>query len=169
MVLTGLPRWQSGKESICQCRRCKRSGLDPRSRKGQHTPVFLPGEFHGQRSPAGDTESAKLMRLSEHTKGDHALVFCFYLLLLPSTCHCSILPGPLLSRVHTHTTAPSRTLFWTILLPWTLPVKVSALRCSLNASSFKSLLKLLAWNHLKTHWSSPFCHTFTLLCVKTKS
>ena len=49
----------SGKESTCQCRRLKRHGFDPRLRKipwrraGQLTPVFLPGESHGQRSLAG--------------------------------------------------------------------------------------------------------------------
>ena len=25
----GFPRWLSGKESACQCRRCRRCGLDP--------------------------------------------------------------------------------------------------------------------------------------------
>ena len=55
----GLPRWHSGKESACQCRRCKRCrfypwvGKIPWSRKWQPTPVFLPGEFHGQRSLVG--------------------------------------------------------------------------------------------------------------------
>ena len=54
-----LPRWSSGKESICQCRRHKRRwvwslGLkDPKRRKWQPTPVFLPGESHGQGSLAG--------------------------------------------------------------------------------------------------------------------
>ena len=55
----GLPRWHSGKESTCQCRRHKRHGFDPWvkkvpcRRKHQFTAVFLPGKFHGQRSPAG--------------------------------------------------------------------------------------------------------------------
>ena len=52
----GLPRWFGGKESSCQCRR---HGFDlgvgkiPWKRKWQSTPVFLPGESHGQRSLAG--------------------------------------------------------------------------------------------------------------------
>ena len=43
----------------CQCREYKRCGFDPwvgklpRKRKWQHTPVFLPGKSHGQRSQAG--------------------------------------------------------------------------------------------------------------------
>ena len=49
----------SGKESACQRRRRKRHGFYPWvgkipwRRKRQCTPVFLPGEFHGQRSLAG--------------------------------------------------------------------------------------------------------------------
>ena len=49
----------SGKEPGCQCRRCKKSGFDPWigkipwRRVWQPTPVFLPGESHGQRSLAG--------------------------------------------------------------------------------------------------------------------
>ena len=45
----GLPRWLRVKESICQCRRCGRCGLDPWvwkipwRRKWQPTPVFLLG------------------------------------------------------------------------------------------------------------------------------
>ena len=48
-----LPRWFSGKEPTCQCRR---GGFDPWvkkipwSEKWQPTPMFLPGKFHGQRS-----------------------------------------------------------------------------------------------------------------------
>jgi len=51
-------RWVNGKESACQCRRCKRLWLDPwvrkrpLRRKWQPTPVFLPGESHQQRSLA---------------------------------------------------------------------------------------------------------------------
>ena len=47
----GLSRWLSGKESTCQCTR--RVGKIPWRRKWHPTPVFLPGEFHGQRSLAG--------------------------------------------------------------------------------------------------------------------
>ena len=49
----------SGKEPTCQCRRHKRCrcsswvGKVPCRRKWQPTQVFLPGEFHGQRSLAG--------------------------------------------------------------------------------------------------------------------
>ena len=55
----GFPGGASGTQSTCQCRRCKRLGLDPWARKipwrrkRQPTPVLLPGKFHGQRSLAG--------------------------------------------------------------------------------------------------------------------
>ena len=48
-----IPRWHSGNEFACQCRRCKRHGFNPWvgkiswSRKWQPTPVFLPGKPHG--------------------------------------------------------------------------------------------------------------------------
>ena len=51
-----LPWWLSGKESTCQCKRHRSDpwvGKIPWSRKWQPTPVFLPGEFHRQRSLGG--------------------------------------------------------------------------------------------------------------------
>ena len=53
------PRWRSGKETTCQCRRYKRhrfnllAGKIPWSRKWQPTLVLLPGTFHGEKNPAG--------------------------------------------------------------------------------------------------------------------
>ena len=64
------------KEPICQCRRHRRGGFDPWFRKipwrraWQPTPVFLPGESHGQRSlvgysPWGCTES-DMTKVTKH-------------------------------------------------------------------------------------------------------
>ena len=56
LLLPGFPGGVSGKEPACQCCRHKKHGFDPWVRKipwrraGQPTPVFLPGESHGQRS-----------------------------------------------------------------------------------------------------------------------
>ena len=55
----GLSRWLRGKESACQCRRCRGCGFDPRVGKipwrrwSQPSPVFLPGESQGQRIGEG--------------------------------------------------------------------------------------------------------------------
>ena len=51
----GFPGGASGKEPACQGRRHKRQGVDPWVGKipRRRAPVFLPREFHGQRSLAG--------------------------------------------------------------------------------------------------------------------
>ena len=55
----GFPGGISGKEPTCQCRRCKKHGFDlwvgkiPWRRMWQPTPVFFPGESHGERSMEG--------------------------------------------------------------------------------------------------------------------
>ena len=75
-MIWSFPGGTSGKESACQCRRCKRHGFHPWvtkipwRRKWQPTPVFLPGkspwtekpgELH---SPWGHKESDTTKRLS---------------------------------------------------------------------------------------------------------
>ena len=73
----GLPGWLSGKESVCQCRRC---GFSPWVRKipwreaWQPTPVFLPGKSYGQRSLVDHSlwdwkESDTIKQLTTHTFG----------------------------------------------------------------------------------------------------
>ena len=70
----GFPRGASGKESACQCRRSQRCGIDPWAgkmpwkRAWQPTAVFLPEEFHGQRSLAGYSPwGCKESDMTEHT------------------------------------------------------------------------------------------------------
>ena len=51
-----LPLWLSGKKATCQCRRHRSNpwvGKIPWRKKWQHTPVFLTGESHEQRSLTG--------------------------------------------------------------------------------------------------------------------
>ena len=77
-LYTGFSGVSSGKEPICHCRSCKRCGFDPWigkipcRRAWQSTPVFLPGESHGQGSlvgysPWGCQEPDMTKRLSMHT------------------------------------------------------------------------------------------------------
>ena len=73
----GIPRWLSGKESACPCRRCRFNpcvGKIPWSRNGQPAPVFLPGKFHGQRSLVGYSPWGH--KESDTTEYIHARVYC---------------------------------------------------------------------------------------------
>ena len=57
--MCGFPGGTSGKESSCQCRRCKRYSFNPWigkirwRRKWQLTSLFLTGKFHGHRNLVG--------------------------------------------------------------------------------------------------------------------
>ena len=69
-----LPRWGSiSKDSACQCRKHRRWGFDPWvgkipwCRAWQHTPVFLPGKPHKQRSLAGSLGLQRAGRDGMHT------------------------------------------------------------------------------------------------------
>ena len=56
--MVGVPRSSAGKESACNAGDLGLTpglGRFPWRRKWQPTPVFLPGESHGQRSLAGYT------------------------------------------------------------------------------------------------------------------
>ena len=73
-----FPRWCSGKESTCQCRRLKRCRFNPWvgkilwSMKWQLALVFLPGKFHGQRSHFSSSVAQSCPTLwpheSQHTR-----------------------------------------------------------------------------------------------------
>ena len=90
-VFLGFPGGSVGKESACSGRR---SGFDPwvgkitSSRKWQPTPVFLPGEFHGQRSLAGNSpwgckelDTTKRLILSLYLKSMYGIIIsAFYLM-----------------------------------------------------------------------------------------
>jgi len=58
-ILNAFPGGASGKESACQCRRLGKTQVrslsweDPLEEDMQPTPVFLPGESHGQRTLVG--------------------------------------------------------------------------------------------------------------------
>ena len=72
----GIPRWLSGKESACQCRRCRKHGFDPWigkiqwRRKWQPSPVFLPRKFHGQTSLSMGLQRSGHDWVTEHTHNE---------------------------------------------------------------------------------------------------
>ena len=88
MTSKGLPLWLNGKESACQCWSCRRRGFSPWlgkipwSRKWQHTPVFLSGKFHRQRSLV-DFQACTHTHTHTHTyKHTHTHTHALLLLLL---------------------------------------------------------------------------------------
>ena len=74
ILMSGLLRWCSGKESTCQCKRLRRFRFDlwvgkiPWRRAWQPTPVFLPGESLWTVEPGGlqSTESQRV----KHNRDD---------------------------------------------------------------------------------------------------
>ena len=72
----GIPRWLSGKESACQCRRPDFNlwvEKIPWRGKWQLIPVFLPRKFHGQRSLAGYSAcGCKDLDTTEHALAPHS-------------------------------------------------------------------------------------------------
>ena len=93
----------SGKEPACQCKRCKGHDLNPQvgkipwRRAWQPTPIFLPGESHGQRSLVGYspwvTQSwTRLRQLSMHT---HVYIYMVpgWLTGKEPTCQCKTRNG----------------------------------------------------------------------------
>ena len=78
LQLLRLPRGLTGKEPTCQCRRY---GFNPWvrkipwRRKWQPTPVFLPGESHGQRSLAGYSREESDTTVCVHT-GSPSFTLC---------------------------------------------------------------------------------------------
>ena len=79
--MVGLPRWLSGKEPACQCRRRRFYpwiGKIPWRRKWQPAPVFLPGKSRGQRSLAGYSSRGRkivehdLATKQQQQKGDYS-------------------------------------------------------------------------------------------------
>ena len=68
-----FPGGTVGKESACQCKRGKRLEFDPWiskvlwRRKWQPTPVFFPGESHGERSLVGNSSwGHRELDMTEH-------------------------------------------------------------------------------------------------------
>ena len=72
----GLPRWLSGKEPACQCRRCRFNpwvGNILWRRKWKPTLVFLPGKSHGQRSLVGNNPWGS-QKVEHNLVTDHKII-----------------------------------------------------------------------------------------------
>ena len=137
----GLPRWLSGKEFTCQCRRCRRHGFNPWirkipwRRKWQPTPALLPGKFHGQQKPT--SQSMGLQRVRYDWVSDHTHIYwgkkeSFKRIQLYTYCgsHTKMLFSSLLERIlyyHIYNKSPILQLFelWTFKDANTYSIHVS--------------------------------------------
>jgi len=76
-IKSGIIVWLSGKESTCQCRRCRLNPwvrMIPWRGKWQPPPVFLPGKSHGQQSLVGYSSwICQELDTTEHTH-THAIL-----------------------------------------------------------------------------------------------
>ena len=112
----GLPRWLNGIESACQCQRCKFSpwvGKISWRKILQPTPVFLPGEFHGQRGLVGygvghdwvteyaHTQEKLFPELSLGFSGLLSFVSSFLHLKINIHIYCLGFPGTLVGKEST--------------------------------------------------------------------
>ena len=97
----GLPRWLSGKELACQCRRCRRLtfhpwvGKIPWRRAWLPTPVFLLGDPHRQRSLEGcSPQGCKGLDVTKHnaTAPSCGDVPCLSMVRILPHCSCSTNP-----------------------------------------------------------------------------
>ena len=98
----GFPGGASGKEPVCQCRRCKRCRFDPWVRKiswraCQPTPVFLPGEPPWTEEPDG-LQSMRSQRVgynwSDLVRTHTQKRLIYRSLITPTMVHVGILEGP---------------------------------------------------------------------------
>ena len=91
----GVPRWLSGKESACRCRRHE---FDPWSRKiswrrkWQSTPVFLPGKSHGQRKLVGYSLRVTKEQLNNNKASKSSQEVTLLYFLLPAFLFIAYLP-----------------------------------------------------------------------------
>ena len=130
-VCMGFPRWLSGKETTCQCRRCKRSGFYPWvgkiswSRKWQPTSVLLPGKSHGRRSLGGCSPwGRKELDTTEWLHFTFVVIDCVVFQLLNCAWlwphalqHTRLLCPPLSPRVCSNSSPLSQWCYLTISLP----------------------------------------------------
>ena len=82
-----LPKWLSGKESTCNAGDVGSIPESGRFAGGGHgTPVFLPGESHGQRSLAGySPQGCEELDMTEATEHTHFFIFWLHWVLV-ETC-----------------------------------------------------------------------------------
>ena len=123
LFLWGFLGCTIGKEPTCQCRKHKRRGFDPWvgniswRRARQPTPVFLPGESHGQRSLAGHSPH-RATQSWMHWSNLAGIVFLNNYLVIKNKKNKFILPSFILSQIFFFSLYRSRFLTYIISFVW---------------------------------------------------
>ena len=116
-----FPRWLSGKESTCQCRRHRFNpwvGRIPWRRKWQLTPVFLPGKSHGQRNQASYNPWCHEGLDMSEPLSMHAWITNIYTNTWYICCCCCCVTSVVSNSVQPHRRQPT-----TLPYPWDSPGK----------------------------------------------
>ena len=153
------------KEPACHCKRCKRHEFDPWvgkipwRRAWQSTPVFLPGESHGQRSLAGyspcSLQESDRTEATSHTHSTFRLcillnqqtsivILCVNIQMLHGGSMCSILLNLLQVR---YTVCASIYLQLFVEIPTTLKSAIFSTIISISPELLMSVAATLYFNH----------------------
>ena len=123
-IIWGPPGGTVGKDPTCQYRRCKRLGFDSWSGRspggGNGTPVFLPENFHGQRSLAGCSPWG--CRVGHSWAAEHTYTFIIHLPIYLSVClhtmqHNRSFPGGLAAMYYMNVRRFLKLLTWATCTP----------------------------------------------------
>ena len=114
----GFPGGTSGTEPACQHRRLKRRGFNPWvgkipwRRQWQPTPVFLPGEPHGQRSLVDYSPwGLKKLDVTEVTLQAHTSIYLYFKKFWPHPIACgTLVPWPGIESITSGVEGPNH---WT--------------------------------------------------------
>ena len=151
--MLGFAGGASGKESACQCRRCKKRGLDPWARKipwrrkRQATPIFLPGKFHGQRSLAGCSPWGRKESVRTEPRNTHTAT-C--LLPVSSVCEPSFCRKP---GCYPGTVCGCKTIAPYVKLPGKRNVLGTMVSWLWNSNQARKPLKRNCHTQLPTRWT----------------
>ena len=130
-----FPGGATSKEPACQCRRLRRHGFDPWVRKipwrraQQPTPVFLPGESHGQKIQAGYSPRHNWSDLAQHTAHIHIHAF-FYIYVFFHIYHHHYSPVMMMRRKTKSEKGWVGCVYWDCPLEKEMATHSSILACS---------------------------------------
>ena len=165
----GLPRWLSGQRIHLKCRRCRKHEFDtwvgkiPCRRTWQPTPVFLPGEFQGQRNlenynPQGRKES-DMTEVTEHIH-THMLFPQQLFLIIPEVEPHFLFWGQCI-QIHRMThSLPNPIMILLFCAVFGLRNELWIISCNRNICA-PPKNRILAKNHMQLSWHHKRRHFYT--------